>query len=175
MNELKDYLILDTETTGTGKYDEVIELGIIDMAGNTVYHSLFKPSCPIQPKAEEIHGISLNDLDDAPKFSDEWHKIKTILVGKKILIYNAAFDLRLLSQTTRKYGFSEVLEKQATTCVMLSYAKYHGQINPQTGNYRWIKLELALQNEGISVMQTHRVIGDCLMTLALIKKIGKIW
>ena len=171
----ENYLILDTETTGIGKQDEVLELGIIDMDGNTIYHSLFNPSCPIGTKASEIHGISMEEVKEAPQFPKVWQQVKDILAGSKILIYNSDFDVRMLNQTARIYGLGEVLNKQSVRCVMKGYARYHGQRNPKTGDYRWIKLEQALQNEGIPTVQNHRAIGDCLMTLALIKKVGKVW
>ncbi|MCL1989380.1 MAG: 3'-5' exonuclease [Defluviitaleaceae bacterium] len=175
MLDIENYLILDTETTGIGNKDEVIELGIINMDGQTVYHSLFKPNCPIHEKAAAVHGITLSEVQDAPQFSEEWHNIKDVLKGKKILIYNASFDTRMLNQTARIHSCKNILTKQGTHCVMTGYAKHHGQINPKTGQFRWIKLEQALKNEGISIVQSHRAIGDCLMTLSLIKKVGPIW
>jgi len=171
----EDLVILDTETTGIGARDEVLELGIIDMGGNTVYHSLFKPSCPIGANAAAVHGIFMSEVKDAPGFSEEWHRIKEVLKGKEVLIYNGDFDLRMLNQTARIYRLGEVLNKRVVHCVMKGYARHNGQWNSETGDYRWIKLDQALRNEGISMMQNHRAIGDCLMTLALIKKIGKVW
>ena len=164
----KNYLILDTETTGTGASDEVLELGIIDMEKRTVYHSLFKPSCSIGDGAVAVHGITMREVEDAPRFSEEWSKIKEILNGKQVLIYNGDFDLRMLNQTARIHRCGEVLNKKAVHCVMRGYARHRGY-------GRWVKLEQALRNEGISVIQSHRAIGDCLMTWALIKKVGKIW
>jgi len=172
---MDDYLILDTETTGLSKKDEVIELGIIDMDGNTIYHSLFKPKCQIGIAAMAVHRITLADVEDAPRFSEEWEKIKGILDRETILIYNAGFDLRMLNQTARIYNCGELLNKKNVHCVMRGYARHHGQLNPRTGKYQWIKLEQALRNEKIPISQTHRVIGDCLMTLALVKKVGKVW
>lgn len=167
---MQDYLILDTETTGVGAHDEVIELGIIDNNGTTHYHSLFKPQCPIHPRAASVHGITHFDLADAPPFSEEWAHIAKILAGRTVLIYNAQFDTRLLNQTARLHGQRDLLHSSHTRCVMLDYAKLRNEINPKTKKARWFKLEQALRDEGILMRQTHRVIGDCLMTLALVKK-----
>ena len=172
---MDDYLILDTETTGLSGKDEVIELGIIDMDGNTIYHSLFNPSCPIGASAMNVHGITLEEVKDAPEFSEEWDKIKGVLEGKKVLIYNAKFDFRMLNQTARIYKCKEVLKRENVHCVMQGYAKYRGEKNPKTGGYRWFKLEQALQHEGECIVQSHRTIGDCLMTLKLVNKVGRNW
>jgi len=171
---MSNYVLLDTETTGLGTQDEVIELGIIDTDGNTVYHSLFMPNCPIGLGATAVHGITVSDVIDAPRFADEWSKINAALTDKQVLIYNANFDIRMLNQTARIHGCNELLSYANSHCVMNGYAKYNGEINPKTGSYKWVKLEQALRNEGIPTHQNHRVIGDCLMTLALIRKVGKI-
>jgi len=171
---MSDYVLLDTETTGIGAHDEVIELGIIDTDGNTLYHSLFMPNCPISPSAAAVHGITVTDVIDAPTFAEEWMKIKAVLTAKQVLIYNANFDIRMLNQTARIHGCGAIIDKNSAHCVMNGYAKYNGEINSKTGSYKWIKLEQALRNEGIEAHQDHRVIGDCLMTLALIRKVGKI-
>jgi len=170
------YVLLDTETTGISKSDEVIELGIIDTDGNALYDGLFLPSVSINPKAEAVHGITLNDLIDAPLFKDEWQTIYNILKDKDILIYNAPFDVRMLNQTCLAYDLPPLIDEEKAHCIMRGYAKYNGQINPKTGQYKWIKLEDALENHGVGVIQTHRAVDDCLMTLALLRKIGKkIW
>lgn len=172
MNNTEDYLILDTETTGLSTQDEIIELGIIDLNGQTLYHSMFNPNCLINPQAQAIHGIRLTDLQDAPNFSQEWHTIKTILRGKKILIYNAPFDLRMINQTARIHGHDTLLTNRDVNCVMRGYAQKRGIIDPKTKKPRWVKLEQALANEGIPTKQNHRATDDCLMTLALINKVG---
>jgi len=173
---MNNYVLLDTETTGLGVNDEVIELGIIDTEGNTLYHSLFMPNCPIGAGAAAVHGITVADVIDAPRFADEWSKIKAVLTAKQVLIYNANFDLRMLNQTAKIHGCDDLLARENVHCVMNGYAKYNGEINPKTGSYKWIKLEQALQKEQIPTRQDHRVIGDCLMMLALIRKVGKkIW
>lgn len=170
----QSYVLLDTETTGLSGNDEVIELGIIDTDGNTLYHSLFLPNCEIGAGATAVHGITVNDVIDAPRFADEWQKIKELLDNKEILIYNAKFDIRMLNQTAQIHGKNQLINPKKAHCLMLGYAKYNGEINPKTGSYKWIKLEQALKNEGVFTQQDHRVIGDCLMTLSLIRKVGKI-
>jgi len=172
---MNDYVILDTETTGLGINDEVIELGIIDMSGQVLYGGMFNPTVPISPGAQNIHGISIKDVEGAVRFRDEWFNIARILHGRKVLIYNATFDVRMLNQTARKFGFPDLIEKDNAFCVMRGYAKYHGKLNSKTGKPQWIKLENALRYEGIPTFQTHRATDDCLMTLALIKKTGRIW
>ena len=94
-----DALILDTETTGMGAGDEVIELGIIDLDGNILYQGLFKPIAPISPGARKIHHISDEMLAAAPDYADEVEKIRAIVSGHPLVGHNVSFDRKLLTQT----------------------------------------------------------------------------
>ena len=75
----KNYLIIDTETTGIKKDDEIIELGIVNQNGKKIYHSFFNPYKEINIEAQKINHIKKNMLINKPKFIDEWPKIKNIL------------------------------------------------------------------------------------------------
>jgi DNA polymerase-3 subunit epsilon len=57
---------LDTETTGLEKSDEIIEISIIDAAGQVLLNSLVRPSKPIPMNATAIHGISNDQVQKAP-------------------------------------------------------------------------------------------------------------
>ena len=172
MENKEDYLLLDTETTGLGPTHEIIELGIIDLDGNEVYHSLFKPKRSIDPGAARVHGITDGDLVGAPAFSQEYDRIHSLLNGKTILIYNASFDSRMLNQTARIHGLPNVIKNHETNCIMLDYAVHNGEYNPQRRSYKWVKLEQACRNEGVQGIQDHRATGDCLLTLEVIKKVA---
>lgn len=67
------YLILDLEMTGTKSgYHEIIQIGAVLADNNwnqiSEFESLVYPNNPqtVSKYSEEIHGISLADLDDAP-------------------------------------------------------------------------------------------------------------
>ena len=53
---------------------------------------------------------------------------------------------------------------------MLQYAKFWGEWDDYRGNYKWQKLIHAARQQGIEVQNAHRALGDCLMTLAVMKK-----
>jgi DNA polymerase-3 subunit epsilon len=71
------YLIFDLEMTGTeSDYHDIIQIGavLVDEQWNKVseFESLVYPDNPetISKYSEEIHGISLSDLEDAPSAYD---------------------------------------------------------------------------------------------------------
>ena len=52
---------------------------------------------------------------------------------------------------------------------MQAYAELHGEWSEEKGRYRWQKLSTAAQQQGVKVENAHRALGDCLMTLGLVR------
>jgi len=67
---MTDILVLDTETTGLGDHAEIIEIGIINGSGETVMNTLVKPNTAVPATATAIHGITDDDLLNAPSFTE---------------------------------------------------------------------------------------------------------
>ena len=47
----RDFVIVDTETTGLGADDQVIEVAVVDASGKVLVERLVRPTCPIHPRA----------------------------------------------------------------------------------------------------------------------------
>lgn len=81
----------------------------------------------------------------------------------------------MIGQTARRYGlqapqgFDLALGGSAVHCAMQAYAELHGEWNAEKGRYRWQKLSTAAQQQGVKVENAHRALGDCLMTLGLVR------
>lgn len=143
-------VILDTETTGLGKEDQVIEIGVIDLAGNVLFERRVCPSVVIHPAAEAVHGITPAMVSDCPTFDQIAGELRQVIEGRRVLIYNAAFDLRLLRQTYRAFGLPcQWLNRVASDCVMRALAN-GGKWRPLRGG-------------------DHSAVGDCRATLAVLK------
>jgi len=70
-------IIFDTETTGLSpeQGDRIIEIGAIEMinrfpTGKTYHQYLHPGDRAIHPDAQNVHGISIEDLADKPSFED---------------------------------------------------------------------------------------------------------
>jgi DNA polymerase III subunit epsilon len=154
-------LFLDTETTGLGSDAEIVEVAIIDSKGNSVYESLVKPSRKIPRDAVQIHGITDQMVQDAPKWSEIWFQINDILLGRYTGIYNADFDLRMMKQTHSLSGLSWS-GLSNTFCIMKLYADFYPY-----GGGRYQKLEDAGRQCGLSLPNSHRARDDSLLALAI--------
>ena len=164
LNNPEDYLLMDAEMTGVGNDDEIIELALVDLNGNEIYHELFYPEAPISIEAGYIHQIKEEDLFDSPRFAEAWPAIFEQIKGKTLLIYNARSDIQMMYQTLKKQKAKSPMIKNL--CVQQLYEKF-------CGLKRSVKLEFACEQMGLIFEQNHRATDDCLMTLALIKAMAK--
>ena len=129
--------MIDTETTGSMRYSQVIEIAILNQEGEQIFHSLLRPSTPIEPIATSVHGLTWKDVKDAPTFAEISQDLYASLQKKLILAYNAAFDVRLLFQTARAFEVHFPLMEAA--CLMYCYSKIRGERTPR-GQYRRFRL-----------------------------------
>lgn len=98
--------VVDLETTGfTMGSDRVIELSIVHIdpgkKPRLVFDSLINPHRPVA--ATHIHGISDEDVADAPRFEDISGAIIRLLYNRVVASFNVYFDINFL-----KYEFSRV-------------------------------------------------------------------
>lgn len=164
-----DPIFIDTETTGFSPQDVVIEIGVVDAAGQTLFESLIKPSIPIPADAMAVHGITELMVADAPSWRDAWPALKAVLEGRFVGMYNADFDLRMMKQTHERYWLDWPLNDKRFFCVMRLYAAFYGQVSPRGEGYRFHKLEAAGAACGIPLPNSHRAVDDALLTAALFR------
>ena len=166
-------LFIDTETTGLTENDVVIEIGVVDLAGNTLFESLVKPSIPIPPDSMAVHGISEAMVASAPSWKDIWPNLQSVLQGHFVGMYNLDFDLRMMKQTHARYWLDWPMDDKRFFCVMKLYAAFYGQPSRQGRGYRFHKLETAGAACSIPLSNAHRAVDDALLTAALFKYIAE--
>ncbi|MBN2870748.1 MAG: 3'-5' exonuclease [Campylobacterales bacterium] len=97
------YVLLDTETTGAGENDRIIQLGFMVLEGKNVevFNDLCWSDVPIGYGAMEVHGITPEMIAGLPPCI-ETTAFKTLnaLNGPEnvLIIHNAPFDLGMLAK-----------------------------------------------------------------------------
>lgn len=167
-----DPLYLDTETTGFGSDDVVIEIGIVDAKGDLVFESLVNPNKPIPKESSAINGITDEMVADAPTWKDIWEKVDQVLKNRIVGIYNAEFDLRLLKQTHNYCCGAWNFDNRKAFCAMRMYAAFYGDWNPRSNGYRLQKLEQAGRNCQIALPNSHHAVDDARLTAAVMEYIA---
>jgi DNA polymerase-3 subunit epsilon len=160
------FIVLDTETTGLGSLDQVIELGVISMDGQSLYDKRYKPTVEINEGAYGCHGISIDDLQNSPFFSVDADHVKELLLSNNIVIFNAKYDLGVFRATFKAFGIDwSFLDDVKAFCAMYAAADIYGATN----RHGTISLASASFEAGFENPMAHSAIGDCLTTLAVMK------
>lgn len=99
----KPIVFFDLETTGVNvAKDRIVEISIFKAFPNKSTESktwLINPTVPIPAEVTEVHGISDQDVVNAPTFKEIAHEIKNIMEGCDLAGYNSnKFDIPLLAE-----------------------------------------------------------------------------
>lgn len=160
-------LILDTETTGLGDKDQIVEIAIINITGETVFNSLIRPTIPIPLAASRIHGITDEDVAGADTWAEIDEQVRDLLANAPaVIIYNAAYDTRMIYQTRLAHELTPdpnclIIPGAKFQCAMMIYARWYGDWSDYHKSYKWQRLDGG-----------HRALGDCLATLEKLKEMA---
>jgi len=163
-------VFLDTETTGLGNTDEIIEIAIVDVEMNILVDSFVKPSKanqPIPAASTAIHHITDDMVQSAPAWPILWSQIRTYLVGKVIVAYNSDFDMRLMRQSHTQHGFT-LKDPLQPYDLMKLYAQFHGVWDSNRRSWKNFTLDEAGKTSGISLPNAHRSLADTLLARELL-------
>lgn len=162
-------VVLDTETTGLTSTDQIVEIAVIGSDGNVIIDQRLCPTVAINPKAEAVHGISLDDLQLCPQWPEVIDSIKAALMGKTIAIYNANFDLGMLRSTCKAFGGDSWIDSLNTVCAMNLAVQVFGSTN----RHGTISLANATHRAGVAwTGDAHSASSDAQATLDLLRAIA---
>lgn len=131
-------IVLDTETTGLDwqRGHRVIEIGCVELlnrrqTGKT-WHSYLNPQRAIDQAAQDVHGISIDDLADKPLFSAVADEFLQFIRGAELIIHNAPFDIGFLDNEFRLAGMESATispEGHVLDTLLLARQLHPGQRN----------------------------------------------
>ena len=168
------YIILDTETTGAGEKDRIIQLGYIVLGSKEVeVHNEFNSSeIPISFGAMEVHGITPDLIEGKPTCTQTsaYKRLEELNTNENyMIIHNAPFDIGMLE----KEGFNTQMKVIDT----LRVAKHiFDEEEAHRLQYFRYKMELYKQEKkeadalGI-VVKAHDAIGDVLVLKLFLSKL----
>ena len=152
-------VFLDTETTGFGPQAEIIDIGIVAADGTVLLDTLVKPTSPIPASTSRVHGLFDHDVVGAPRWTDVYPEVYRLLVGTRVVVYNAPFDSGMVTSSCQRAGL--VIPSAQWECAMRQYSGFAGPATAQPGRgpSRWYKLDLAAAAFGIPP-GGHRALAD---------------
>ncbi len=107
-------IFLDTETTGLypAQGHRIIEIAAIEMINrrptNNHFHVYLNPQREIDPAAQEVHGITLEFLQDKPLFAAIAVDMMDFVRDAELIIHNAPFDVGFLNSELGRIGLQPI-------------------------------------------------------------------
>ncbi|KAF0205621.1 MAG: DNA polymerase III subunit [Gallionellaceae bacterium] len=101
-------IVLDTETTGLDPKQghRIIEVAAIELHGRKVsersFHRYLNPERDIDEGAAAVHGLTLDRLQDEPKFAEIAPALLEFIGDAELIIHNAPFDMGFLNAELAK-------------------------------------------------------------------------
>jgi DNA polymerase-3 subunit epsilon len=119
-------IIFDTETTGLGKTDEIVEISLIEtiegIKTGRHLHFFINPYAQITKKAQEIHRLTKEKLSSHPRFEKIAYKIAAFIGPSMLMAHNAKFDMGMLNRGFEKAGLDPYpLERFICTAKMARF------------------------------------------------------
>lgn len=125
-------IVLDTETTGFDpeQGDRIVEIGAVElfnhMPTGKTYHQYINPERMMPQAAFEVHGLGDEFLRDKPVFAQVGQAFLDFVGDAKLVIHNAAFDMKFLNFELKKMGLTTLPWAQAIDTLAIAKQKFPG-------------------------------------------------
>lgn len=125
-------IVLDTETTGFDPEsgDRIVEIGAVELNGHVptgrTYHQYINPERSMPQEAFEVHGLGDEFLADKPKFAEIGQAFLDFVGDAKLVIHNAAFDMKFLNAELGWMKLPLLPYDQAIDTLMIARKKFPG-------------------------------------------------
>ena len=149
------FAVVDTETTGFGKTDRLLEIGIVLVDGNEIiqeWETLVNPERDISNS--NIHGITAETVSLAPIFEEVIDEISQFLDGRIFVAHNVAFDARMIKAEFDRLNRS--IDLGSGFCTLQATK---------------MKLSAACEAHGISNAHAHRALTDARATAMILTQV----
>ncbi|MBF0444672.1 MAG: DNA polymerase III subunit epsilon [Magnetococcales bacterium] len=124
-------IILDTETTGISPNEghRIVEIGCIELVNyrkGDQRQWYLNPDMEIPREATKIHGITNEQVADAPRFADIAKDFLAFIKNAKLVIHNASFDMGFLNSELKRAGLPIIKSDRAIDTLSMARKKYPG-------------------------------------------------
>ena len=155
ISEMERFAVIDTETTGFGKTDRLVEIAVVLVEGKEIvqeWETLINPERDISNS--NIHGITSELVSLAPSFTEIDSELSRLINGTIMVAHNISFDQRMLEQEFAR------IKKQVDLGV--------GFCTLQATK---LKLEAACKEYGVTNVSAHRALTDARATALIFIKV----
>ncbi len=125
-------IVLDTETTGfePSEGDRIVEIGAVElfnhMPTGRTFHEYINPQRAMPQAAFEVHGLGDDFLRDKPLFAQIGPKFLDFVGDAKLVIHNAAFDMKFLNAELGWINLPLLAMDRAIDTLLIARKKFPG-------------------------------------------------
>ena len=153
-------IVLDTETTGLDPAEghRIIEIGCVELINylptGRVYQTYINPERDVPLEASAISGIKTDFLKPFPIFANIVDDFLAFLGEDKLVIHNAAFDLKFLNAEFGRLNHPPFLPHRATDTLKIARTKFPGSPASLDALCRRFQIDLSSRTK-------HGALVDC--------------
>ena len=119
---MNDFIAIDFETAKYSR-ESAISVGLVKFQEGKVtdaFYSLIRPpELYIRPDFTDIHGLTVDDVRDAPTFADIWDSgVKPFIGVLPLAAHNASFDMSILKAVLEWYKLPVLKLPYFCTCAL---------------------------------------------------------
>ena len=125
-------IVLDTETTGfePSEGHRIVEIGAVELENHMptgkTYHQYINPERGMPREAFEVHGLGDELLRDKPVFKAIGRAFLDFIGDAKLVIHNAAFDIKFLNFELKLMGLPTIEWSRAIDTLAIARQKFPG-------------------------------------------------
>lgn len=125
-------IVLDTETTGLDPDDghRIVEIGCLELINHVPtgnhYQVYLNPDRDMDEGAQRVTGLTLEFLQDKPRFEEVVDDFLAFIGDDKMVIHNAAFDMKFLNAELKRLNRVTLPFSQATDTLAIARKKFPG-------------------------------------------------
>jgi DNA polymerase-3 subunit epsilon len=128
-------IVLDTETTGLdpNQGHRIVEVAGVELVNHLptgrTFHSYVNPERDMPEEAFRVHGLSAEFLAGYPVMADVVEPLLEFLADSRLVIHNAAFDIRFLNAELGRHGREPLPPDRAVDTLLLAQRRFPGAPN----------------------------------------------
>ena len=125
-------LVMDTETTGLDPQDghRIVEIGAVELVNHMptgrTYHQYINPERAMPAEAFAVHGLGDDFLAGQPVFAQIVAAFLEFVGDARLVIHNAAFDMRFINAELQWAGHKPLPEAQALDTLAIARRRFPG-------------------------------------------------
>ena len=125
-------IVLDTETTGfePDAGDRIVEIGCVELVNHVAtgrtYHQYVNPERTMPEGAFQVHGLGDDFLRGHPVFAQVGRALLDFVGDSKLVIHNAAFDMKFLNAELEWMGLPRLAADRAIDTLAIARSRFPG-------------------------------------------------